>query len=382
MRRPLLIYVAGPLYTPGDRHYLCAIDAVCTDCGFRTYLPHRDGGLAPSSGRRTLSFFSSDVSALEDCYAVVAVLNGTDVDSGTAWELGYAYARGKPLIGIYEDTRVDNPPADLNLMITNSVRVISSEAQLRRALTALASGRPGVREKKHGNYDDADIARLATTVKSMKLDLSATEPARFGHETAVLCCLDAVLSIHRNYRRFVVPRVVRFRSEHPDMRLLGDMLSLYDRLGPREFAHVVTQSRDTRRAELLHSVCARLRDIASGCPTIEEEKKAIRDWMTRAGAIGYLTFGVKGIGLATFQYLRMLFGVSTVKPDVHIKRFVGVSLGRPIRDLDAIGLIEAVASRIGTEPTSLDHALWKRLSDPSQSEPPNREDLGDAGCDS
>ena len=34
---------------------------------------------------------------------VVAILDDVDVDSETAWEIGYAYAKGKPVIGLRTD---------------------------------------------------------------------------------------------------------------------------------------------------------------------------------------------------------------------------------------------------------------------------------------
>lgn len=43
--------------------------------------------------------------ALEACYIVVALLDGTRVDDGPAWELGFAYAKGIPVVGIRTDTR-------------------------------------------------------------------------------------------------------------------------------------------------------------------------------------------------------------------------------------------------------------------------------------
>ena len=49
---------------------------------------------------------------VEDCIEclrradlVVAILDGSDADSGTCWECGYAYALGKPVIGVRTDLR-------------------------------------------------------------------------------------------------------------------------------------------------------------------------------------------------------------------------------------------------------------------------------------
>jgi nucleoside 2-deoxyribosyltransferase len=124
------VYVAGPLFTPAERAYLEELAVVLEAAGFRTYLPHRDGGLAPADRRDTRAQYEADIRALAACNLIVAVLNGTDVDSGTAFEIGYGVARGVPVLGLYEDIRVSGPH-DFNAMIANGCRVFSDrEAML------------------------------------------------------------------------------------------------------------------------------------------------------------------------------------------------------------------------------------------------------------
>jgi nucleoside 2-deoxyribosyltransferase len=50
---------------------------------------------------------------------VLAVLDGTDVDSGTAAEIGYAFAKGKPILGYRGDFRLsaDNEGSTVNLQV-------------------------------------------------------------------------------------------------------------------------------------------------------------------------------------------------------------------------------------------------------------------------
>ena len=50
---------------------------------------------------------------------LVAVLDGIDVDSGTAGEMGFAYGLGKPVFGLRTDGRVtgDNEAAGVNLQL-------------------------------------------------------------------------------------------------------------------------------------------------------------------------------------------------------------------------------------------------------------------------
>ena len=51
------------------------------------------------------AIFENDKHAIDECDVVVANLNGVITDDGTAWELGYAYARGKYIIGLHTDWR-------------------------------------------------------------------------------------------------------------------------------------------------------------------------------------------------------------------------------------------------------------------------------------
>jgi nucleoside 2-deoxyribosyltransferase len=56
---------------------------------------------------------------LDRSAGVLAVLDGVDVDSGTASEIGYAVARGKPVVGLRTDLRPagDNPGTPVNLQV-------------------------------------------------------------------------------------------------------------------------------------------------------------------------------------------------------------------------------------------------------------------------
>jgi nucleoside 2-deoxyribosyltransferase len=56
--------------------------------------------------------------------AVLAVLDGVDVDSGTAAEIGYAFARGKPILGYRGDFRLsaDNEGSTVNLQVEYFIR--------------------------------------------------------------------------------------------------------------------------------------------------------------------------------------------------------------------------------------------------------------------
>jgi len=84
--------------------------------------------------------------AIDRCDLVFAVLDGVDVDSGTAAEIGYAFARGKPIIGYRGDLRAtgDNEGALVNLQVEYFIRasggtIIAGIEELPDALARIRS---------------------------------------------------------------------------------------------------------------------------------------------------------------------------------------------------------------------------------------------------
>jgi nucleoside 2-deoxyribosyltransferase len=86
--------------------------------------------------------------AIDRCDIVFAVLDGVDVDSGTAAEIGYAFARGKPILGYRSDFRLsaDNEGSTVNLQVEYFIRasggdIITGIDRLPDALAKIASAR-------------------------------------------------------------------------------------------------------------------------------------------------------------------------------------------------------------------------------------------------
>lgn len=70
------------------------------------------------------AIFQACIVHLERADLVIAVLDGTDVDSGTAFEVGYANARKVPIIGIRTDLRSHGEDIGLNCMLRRSCLAI------------------------------------------------------------------------------------------------------------------------------------------------------------------------------------------------------------------------------------------------------------------
>lgn len=132
-----LIYVAGPLFSEVERAYIEKIAALCETLGFRTYVPHRDAGLQTKDNGNDL--YAADCKALNEAAFVVANLDGVDIDSGTAWEIGWFVRGGGQALGVRTDRRILEPWSRINLMIEKSTHVVDSFDGLRALLLVLAT---------------------------------------------------------------------------------------------------------------------------------------------------------------------------------------------------------------------------------------------------
>jgi len=124
----MMAYIAGPLFNEKEREFLHEINSICRAIGIDTYLPAQDGGLLCNDNADEV--FETDIRALNKASLVVASLNGVDVDSGTAFELGYGFAKGKKLFGLHTDSRVFTPSSEVNLMMLKSCTICHSLHEL------------------------------------------------------------------------------------------------------------------------------------------------------------------------------------------------------------------------------------------------------------
>jgi len=123
-----LIYIAGPLFSEGERAFNLLIEERCIDAGFKTYLPQRDCIALNDTNEDEV--FAAEVKANESAAVLVANLDGMDVDSGTAWEIGYAIAQKKTVIGVRTDLRVFSASESVNLMFLQSCVIVKTLDEL------------------------------------------------------------------------------------------------------------------------------------------------------------------------------------------------------------------------------------------------------------
>ena len=125
----LKIYLSGPLFSQADIAWGGRVKQFLEEHikGVRVIWPHE---IAPDpAGLQEI--FQANLRALEDADIMVALLDGPQVDDGTAWEVGWFFSQGKRVLGLRTDLRRagEADGSKVNLMIECSCNSISSRPE-------------------------------------------------------------------------------------------------------------------------------------------------------------------------------------------------------------------------------------------------------------
>ncbi len=109
------LYFAGPLFSAAERDWNAALTGRLRAAGHEVFLPQDQ-----EKGKDGAGIFATDVAGIDWADALVAIMDGPDPDSGTAWECGYAYGK-KPVVLVRTDFRGSGDPTmPYNPMLTAS----------------------------------------------------------------------------------------------------------------------------------------------------------------------------------------------------------------------------------------------------------------------
>lgn len=124
------VYLAGPFFTMSARWLIREARAALQDQGMSVFSPFHDVGYGTAT-----DVAPADLKALEESRAVLAILDG--LDAGTLFEVGYARARGIPVIALAENVS----DGDLTMLTGTGCRIVSdlSSAIYHTVWTALGA---------------------------------------------------------------------------------------------------------------------------------------------------------------------------------------------------------------------------------------------------
>ena len=129
------VYFAGPLFTTAERAWNAEVVAALRAAGHEVFLPQEK-----EPGKDAAGIFAADVDGIDSADGLVAVMDGPDPDSGTCWEVGYAYGNSKPIVLVRTDFRdLAGTAGRYNPMMTESatIRLDLPAASTTEVITAI-----------------------------------------------------------------------------------------------------------------------------------------------------------------------------------------------------------------------------------------------------
>jgi nucleoside 2-deoxyribosyltransferase len=111
------IYLAGPLFSTAEREFNNRLAKLLREQGHEVWLPQE----LEQRDKTAAAVFAKDVEGIDWADVLVANMDGSDPDSGTCWECGYAYKK-KPVVLFRTDFRAgeETGKGPYNLMLTQS----------------------------------------------------------------------------------------------------------------------------------------------------------------------------------------------------------------------------------------------------------------------
>lgn len=135
------LYYAAPLFTAAEREWNAAAAAEMRQRldAHVVLMPQEFCAAADTAPGRPdfAGIYAACLRHLAAADAVLAVIDGADADSGTAWEAGYACARGIPVVAVRTDWRPGEDGGGNCMLTRSSVAVAPTIAEAIRIVLPL-----------------------------------------------------------------------------------------------------------------------------------------------------------------------------------------------------------------------------------------------------
>ncbi|MCX8173553.1 MAG: hypothetical protein N3F63_02945 [Thermoplasmata archaeon] len=177
------------------------------------------------------------------------------------------------------------------------------------------------------------------------------------HGSVVLMVIDAAFtSIGLNYFTAVVPKVIEFDRKFVSTGKIGNLRGLAE----VEIGEIQGIWKNRRSLRMAREIAAYLSRISG------DDRAALRQWASQSSLEHWEEDPVgriNGVGLVTYQYLRMMGGIDTVMPDKIVKRVINeilVKAGeKPVyEDIAFIKKCDEIAGACGYRAIELCWMTW------------------------
>lgn len=171
-----------------------------------------------------------------------------------------------------------------------------------------------------------------------------------------------VLAANREYNVVVRPNLERIQKEEPDLKSFDQLLTLLEGKSQEQFYDFWGHN-DLKKYTTLKNILSKVALLRKKYPNTKDDFELMNkrgmdaDVLTyKDDIIGCLT----NVAVATFQHLRMVFGVDTVKPDQRVKEVLDFEFGiARLSDKKVVKAVEQISEIAGIKVITVDQILVK-----------------------
>lgn len=204
-----------------------------------------------------------------------------------------------------------------------------------------------------------DIAAVASWIEQHAAHFSNETKSEEVSLPSAIKVIRCVLSLRTSYDKVVVRRERTFRKVHPDIKNVAELACLIASFPtPYDFMKQELDYNSERKGMMLQQVVRYLCKIVQKTPNISEED-SLKSWAINAKPQDCYSLDIKYFKIAGFQYLRMLFGADTTKPDKHLRDFIYKIINHNFSDIEAVLLLEAASKSVGVSVRDVDAYIWE-----------------------
>ncbi len=184
-------------------------------------------------------------------------------------------------------------------------------------------------------------------------------------EKPALGLIMVVLAANRDYNKVVLPNLIRIEEQYPGLATFDDLSKLIEKLGQKRFL-ALWGHQDQKKYDTLRNLLQEIGQLRKDHPGVEKDYELMHAWGQNTSLTGYKKDPIGrifNIGPATFQHLRMTFGVDTTKPDERFKHVLKKEFGfTKVTELGAVEIIERMAGITGVRALVIDQILVKYVT--------------------
>jgi hypothetical protein len=188
----------------------------------------------------------------------------------------------------------------------------------------------------HGFNDFGPIPIIKSANKSTLIysNKSKLKPA--------IALIDVVLAANRNYNKVVEPNIQRIEKDYQNLKRFTELEKLITQKSKQEF-YIFWGHKDEKKYNTLKNLLNAINSLRKGNPSLSDDFELMNLWAKKADLTNYkkdIIGSLPNIAIATFQHLRMVFGVDTIKPDQRVKEVLDFEFG--LTNLSDVNTIKAV----------------------------------------